>query len=272
MASHDFNPLEACALVSAISVAIQTVELLLLRHIWSDFGVWRWQTLQKEFTEVTAWLRPAIQAIFPYPNFLSLLLVRMAAAAALPILVVAFPQSGWLAADLIFLLISTFAVAVRWRGTFNGGSDYMTIVVLSALSAAALFPANTAVALGAVYYIVFQLLASYFISGAVKLRSAEWRSGDALRAFVASGTYGSFAPLESALGSRPCRLVLAWGTILFECTAPAALLSADSCLVYLLIAVSFHLANVYLLGLNRFFWAWMAAWPALYWCSMYWRS
>jgi hypothetical protein len=272
MAAGIFSPLEACALLSAVPAAIQTAELLQLRRVWSDGGVWSWQTLQTEFDQPGGWLRAVAAAIFPYPNFLALLLVRLAAAAILPILIVVCPSSIWLAADLIILLISAFAVCVRWRGTFNGGSDYMTIVVLSALSAAALFPGSPAVALGAVYYIVFHLLSSYFISGAAKLRSAQWRSGEALQAFVASGTYGPFGPLERALQSRTLRIGLSWAALLFECTAPAALLSPGICLVYLLIAVGFHLANVYLLGLNRFFWAWIAAWPALYWCSVVWRS
>jgi hypothetical protein len=31
------------------------------------------------------------------------------------------------------------------------------------------------------------------------------------------------------------------------------------------LAACFHLANAALLGLNRFLWVWVAAYPALYW-------
>ena len=33
------------------------------------------------------------------------------------------------------------------------------------------------------------------------------------------------------------------------------------------VALGFHLANVYAFGLNRFLFAWLAAYPALYYCS-----
>jgi hypothetical protein len=39
------------------------------------------------------------------------------------------------------------------------------------------------------------------------------------------------------------------------------------CVAIVAVALAFHIANVYVFGLNRFVWAWAATYPALYFCS-----
>jgi len=69
-----------------------------------------------------------------------------------------------------------------------------------------------------------------------------------------------------ALAGRP-RLLLAasWAVMLFELLFPLALLHPAALVAALAGAALFHLANALLFGLNRFFWVWLAAYPALLW-------
>jgi len=56
-----------------------------------------------------------------------------------------------------------------------------------------------------------------------------------------------------------------WAVILFELSFPLALMTQPTLIAALLIAALFHLSNACLLGLNRFFWVWISAYPVLIW-------
>lgn len=159
-------------------------------------------------------------------SFQALLWLRLAASIAL--FFGSPPALVW------FLLLTTVLTAVRFGGTLNGGSDYMTVVALSSL----LVPWGR-------LYLAVQLTLSYFVAGLVKLRQRDWRNGSAL----------------TRLTGLPRQL--AWPVLLWECTFPLAWLSHSLCLAYLAVGLVFHLANSKMLGLNRFFWIWLAAYPSL---------
>lgn len=158
--------------------------------------------------------------------FQALMALRLVASVAL--FFVAPPALVW------FLLFTTVLTSVRFGGTLNGGSDYMTVVALSSLL----------VPWGSVYLAV-QLTLSYFVAGIVKLKQKDWRNGSAL----------------TRLTGLPAQM--AWPVLLWECTFPLAWLNHSLCLAYLMVGLVFHLANAKILGLNRFFWIWLAAYPSL---------
>jgi hypothetical protein len=63
----------------------------------------------------------------------------------------------------------------------------------------------------------------------------------------------------------PARLA-AWAMLGFECGFPLALVDPVLCGALLAAGACFHLANAIAFGLDRFLWAWLAAYPALlYW-------
>ena len=185
----------------AFALTLQSLELLLIfpraRKIWS---------FSKTF-QAMLWLRLA---------------------ASLALFGTASPLLVW------FLLFTTVYTAVRFGGTLNGGSDYMTVVALSSL----LVPWGR-------LYLAVQLTLSYWVAGLVKLKHKDWRNGSAL----------------TRLTGLPGQL--AWPVLLWECTFPLAWLNHGLCLGYLAVGLVFHLANAKILGLNRFFWIWLAAYPSL---------
>ena len=271
MPAIDFNPILWTTLTIAVAAFFQTVELLILRRTFDLNGIWRWNTLRKDFEAASRWIKAGLDLIFSYYYFLFLLFVRLLAAIFLAVFAIFFPQQlpGMMCVPVLILLISTIAISIRWRGTFNGGSDYMTIIILTGLSLVAVFNNSPAAALGCVYYITFHVCRSYFVSGLVKINSKKWRDGTALNSFITAGVYGPADSLSTILNCRPIALVLSWAAIIFEVTFPLALFNPTLCLGYLLFGFCFHLSNVYLLGLNRFLFAWVAAYPAIYWCSVY---
>ena len=173
----------------------------------------------------------------------------------------------------LFSAMALFAMALllllRWRGAFNGGSDFMTLVGLTGLLLAHVLPAFTQPATawhGALWYVTVHSLSSYFVSGWVKWLRPEWRSGRALTVFLDNGVYGPL-PEKSMFRWPRLAMLCSWSFMLWEGLFPLALLDFRLALVFCAIAAVFHFLVFWFFGLNRFFWAWLSTFPAILYCA-----
>lgn len=152
----------------------------------------------------------------------------------------------------------------RFGGPYNGGSDKMSLLILWCLTAAHLLPEpiwqQTAFA-----YLGTQVVLSYFISGQVKVMNPAWRSGQALVDVFAFSAYPVSENLRDLAKWPGLLWVMSWAVMVFEVAFPLTLLHPLSLKIGLVLGAGFHLANAMLFGLNRFFWIWLAAYPALLW-------
>ena len=233
----------------SVSTLIQSLEFLKIRASWSNFGIWNKSILTNEIS---------VPAIWDEKFFTQLLYARIIAAVFL------IAEPGPLA--MAVLLFSSIFINLRWRGTFNGGSDMMTVVVGSGLTWYwFFFTSNPGIATWGLYYIAAQSVISYFVAGLIKIKTSEWRSGAALSAFLNSSIY------ENKQGGILSRIIehpkivfaLTWATLAFECLFPLALFNQQAAWILVVIAATFHFANIFIFGLNRFFWAWSATWPCI---------
>jgi hypothetical protein len=170
-------------------------------------------------------------------------------------------KSVWMETGLIFIAL---LLIKRFQGPYNGGSDTMTLLVLLCLWLSHLAPDKKwqEIALG---YLAIQSMLSYFQAGWVKLINPQWRSGLALQQVFAVTAY----PVSESVrlfANKPMLMVcMSWAVIIFEILFPLAIFSVYALYIFLFIVASFHLANAFLFGLNRFFWIWPATYPALIW-------
>jgi len=182
-------------------------------------------------------------------------------------LVILGAVSPWPAVDLVGLLgLAGLSLLIlqRFQGPYNGGSDRMGLLALWCLTLSRLAP-TPALAELAFGYLGLQLMLSYFISGWVKVVNPDWRSGRALADVFRFSAYPVSEDLRR-LADRPrLLLVMSWAVMLFELAFPLTLLARETLLAGLVIAGTFHLANACLFGLNRFFWTWLAVYPAILW-------
>ncbi|MEO0828975.1 MAG: HTTM domain-containing protein [Pseudomonadota bacterium] len=153
---------------------------------------------------------------------------------------------------------------LRFQGPYNGGSDKMAILILTCLGLAHGL-AGSRWAEMALAYLAVQLVLSYAVSGWVKLTSADWQRGQALRDVFGHSAY----PVSDGMrgwARHPRKLwVASWGVIAFETAFPLAFLHPVALCFALTIAALFHGANAVLFGLNRFLWTWLAAFPSVVW-------
>lgn len=251
--------LRLTAMITGAAFSLQTLELLSIRDSAKDTGIWSWPSVRKDFEYLPAPALSALDTCLSYPGFVVLLVLRLC-------------FSIWIAISihpvaLLGAFLTTLLIAVRWRGSFNGGSDFMNLIVLSALCIAAFFRSNASVAIACLWYIAVQTCTSYFIAGIIKLKKKNWRSGKALSGFLSTTVY-SPDPMSSAIAGNPLVCALfSWAVMIFECAFPLALLSPSLCSIAISLALLFHLGNFYFFGLNRFVLSWAAAYPALLFCS-----
>ncbi|MFK5915092.1 MAG: HTTM domain-containing protein [Woeseiaceae bacterium] len=170
-------------------------------------------------------------------------------------------QPLWVSSALLVIGLISLR---RFYGPYNGGADKMSLLILSCLVLAHL--ANTPFWKEMAFsYLALQLVLSYFISGWVKIRNPEWRSGQALIDVFQFSAY-PVSEEHRKWAARPQVLfIMSWAVMIFELLFPFALITSTSLILALVIAACFHLANAFLFGLNRFFWIWITAYPSILW-------
>ena len=231
------------------AVLLQSLEMMRLQNAWGARGIWQWNSMRSEFKVFGEKALPLLDRIYSPRGFGFLLVIQ----AICTLVMIADPQK-W---QCGIAALATLLISIRWRGVFNGGSDAMTLSLLIGLAVLPVY--------GALLFCTFQVTFSYVVAGWVKLKEKSWRDGTALQHFLQSQRY-SIPSWVSEMSRKPLFCMLAsWGVILFELGSPLALFSSQWILPFLLIGGLFHLANYYVFGLNRFFWIWVAGYPALYW-------
>jgi hypothetical protein len=122
-------------------------------------------------------------------------------------------------------------------------------------------------AVGAVslLFIAAQSALSYFTSGAAKLISPIWMSGNALVRIMATTAFGSELGVRLASINPGLTRVLCRATVIAEVLFPFLVFGPRWMLIAFFVwGFSFHLANAVFMGLNTFLWAYISTYPALY--------
>jgi hypothetical protein len=241
------------------SLVVQTLEYLRVQSL-DHIAVW--PILQQEIPPRPAWIKRLLDRLFQPKPYTALLWVRLALAMALM-----FGHMGLSSAVLLFLI--ALLLLLRWRGAFNGGSDFMTLVAITGLLLAYTVGALTDSTLGwraGFWYISLQTITSYFVSGWVKLFRPEWRSGRAMTLFLDTGIYGPL-PAQSLFRHPIVARACSWSFTLWEGCFPLALLDVRLACLFCAVAALFHFLVFLFFGLNRFFWAWIATFPAVVYCA-----
>lgn len=249
----------AFELLLGFSLALQCIEYL---RIPALDRVNDWAILRKEIPERPRGVRALLDVLLTPRSYRTLIVLRLALAIGL--------MSGGLGlSGAVLLFVIALVLLLRWRGAFNGGSDFMTLVGLTGLLMAHAVGAFKGMDVGwraGLWYVTLQSLTSYFMSGWVKLLHPSWRSGRALPQFLDTGIYGPLAP-DSAYRKPWLARGISWTFTVWEGLFPLALLDVRLAALFCAVASVFHFLVFRHFGLNRFFWAWMTTYPAILWCA-----
>jgi hypothetical protein len=250
--------LTATRLLLAAWCVMSTLEWIRNFDIFRGDGLLSWRVLS---------LRPGLlfrderaKAVFWDSAVPVILGLRLAAALGLT----AASQATALAVLLLVVVLTGWYLGKRtWLG--EDGADQMgQIVAIGALlMALGAGSGRLAVSFAGVLLIAGQLTISYFFAGFEKLRSPEWRGGQAIVGVMGTHSYGHAYGARLASGSARLSLVFCWSLFLLEAAFPLILLSPHPLfMAALTVYFLFHLGTAYFMGLNTFLWAFAATYPA----------
>ena len=113
-------------LLCACSLLLQTLEYWRIADSTDPSGVWSWPVQRADIPDSAVWIKRFLDFAFLPTRYRAMLVVRGVAALCLAL---------WGAQLGLMLLLfgCQLLLLVRWRGAFNGGSDFMTLVALTGL-------------------------------------------------------------------------------------------------------------------------------------------
>lgn len=231
---------------------------------WRDGGALGWDLHQLRRSRVLSRLGMAR----PFAALLSVVFssvgmtVLAASVLAVSIALMFNPSHAQAIGLLSYFWISVLLLALRSQ---SDGADKIALVVAAGLALQALggWSGNSRLELAGVLWVGGQLTIAYFASGVSKLRLAPWRNGQALKGALSSYMWGN--RFSATLVGRPRRtLIMAWTIMLVEAIFPLALVAPLPWLCGALgMFFAFHLGIAWVMGLNTYPWAFLAAYPSV---------
>lgn len=243
----------------SIGAIIDAAEILFTQQEYAADGVYSWQLMRTNNRWSTVGFPArALDQLFSRAGFATLMTLQIALAAC----VLAGWATPFLGIAVLTLFLLRASINVRHQYGLDG-ADQMNVIVWGTLVlwfAAPLPWAREA----ALWFIAFQSALSYLTAGVAKAVSRIWRSGEAIRGIVNTESYGSRYAVE-ALDRWPfLRKAVCWGTILFECGFPLALVSPRLAVAFFVMGAAFHVGIAAIMGLNNFVWPFLATYPAVF--------
>jgi hypothetical protein len=229
-------------------------------HLWISFRrsfrkIWSFENIGPDLRRGLPLPDRVIQTIFSVSSFRVIAILQI----ILAIFAIVDPQSWF----FVGLAVTHLFMCIRFRGTFNGGSDMMVFVVLTGVLIGLLGKSEFTQKLGLIY-ICIHALYSYFKAGLAKIRHRDWRNGSAISAFLGRSLFSDIRRLSAWLQPRrTLSLIFCWLVLAFELGSAILIFAPRLAFVYFLAAMAFHLAIYASFGLNRFFLIWLSAWPAI---------
>jgi hypothetical protein len=240
----------------AFAMTLQAAEIFLLTRQEEFRAIWSWTNLEPDLSRGLPLPPHILSAVFSNLGLAVIAVVQLLASAA----AFYFPSPYLFA----LLALTHLLICIRFRGSFNGGSDMMTFVVLTGVLIALIGGEEKFIKWG-LLYVTIHVLYAYFKAGLAKIQQPEWRLGLVIPAFLEKSLYPEIRDFGRLLRGRPSlALVMSWGVMGFELSAIALPFVPEDVAVYFAVAVSFHFLNYLAFGLNRFFWIWLCAWPAVF--------
>jgi hypothetical protein len=253
-----FEAFHLFARLVSFAVLLQSIEYILMKRSLIQNGIWNWEEIKTDYDYFPTPIKTLLNFLNQEKHFHELITLRIFLAGMCTL----YPFWSLPYAVLFFV---TFVINMRFRGSFNGGSDYLTLISLLCLFIGSLHPILMK---GALYYIALQVISSYFLAGLFKIKLSKWRNGNALKGFLFSPSYRAPQWALRIMQNPKNVMMGSWAVLLFECTFPVMLLNPTMTKLYLVLGMTFHFVNFLVFGLNRFLWIWVASYPALYYLAM----
>lgn len=263
--------LHATQVLTAVAIGISTLEFIWIRHEFQVGGVFSEQAaLSRRAFASRRRLRPprrpmeafVWRGFFKYQGFLSLLVARFCCSLVLVVGVGRIPSL----VALGFIAATHFIIAQR---TIYGldGSDQMSWLSCMALFVGCVQPDSTPVGVAVAGFIAAQAVLAYLTAGVAKAFGGPWKTGTAVPLILSSEAWGTPRLGRLLMEHATLGKAATWLTMGWELLFPLALLHPGFAMFFLATGTVFHILNASLMGLNVFFWSFLATYPCVLYAS-----
>jgi hypothetical protein len=245
---------------------IRNVEYLFLYRQFEKDGMLGWPVFCLKNTRSIKFADKYLGSLFNYKTTISLFIITLV---FYLFILLGIGKSFFLFFLIVILL---FNMLFSYRNSIGReGADYIHNILCFSLLIVFLFKNQKLIEEYSLIFIAVQALFSYWASGMFKLISPAWRNGIAIYTIFNLKTWGN-RRLSIMVERNNYWLgkIFSWLVILLLVLTPfSTLLSPAYCMCFLAGCAIFHLANAFIMGLNKFFWAFIATYPAIiYLCTI----
>lgn len=249
-----YNLVIYSSLLTAINSLIGSIELYSVKNIFLDQGIYRLENLKNDLEKYPKIVSTFILLLNQESLFNVFLVLKILLSLSL-----LFLHSPIILALLILL---NLILTLRFKGAYNGGSDYMTMLTMLALLVSLIDLQNHRLSF-LFMYLGVQVILSYFLAGFVKIKDNDWRTGSAIKNIVNGPNYHPPIMIKYIFNIPYTSFLACWLIIGFELLFPLIIFIPQHLTIVICGLVTFHFLNFIIFGLNRFFFAWLASYPAL---------
>lgn len=251
--------------LSAIGVVLTSLEMLTRPKAFSDTSLMSWPVSQLYRVGTTRGKLPLILKSFvSYPAINRVIVLRLLAALFLLV-----NRRGKTARTAATAAVATSCVLLSVRSPYGlDGADQMTAITFMTVLIARLRPGSVLVQKVCLWFLALQSGLSYITAGVAKVFGSMWYDGTAMTGIMGTNQYGhqtvgKFLQKHPKLTKWSGRAVTFWESIF-----PVVLfIPRPFSDIFVWSGACFHLGIALAMGLNDFFWAFVATYPAVLFCS-----
>ncbi len=258
---------KTCMFLANIALIIITLNWLLSTHFYRNEGVLGWNLIGQYHRFKSIDLLDIIASfLFSEPILSITLYLRFLSLFLLLLLPYDYELNFWIIGFVFYSL-----VVMNYRNVAYGidGADKLLTIIFGAFFILYLQPFYLNIQYACLWFISGNVMFAYFISAYHKVKNKEnW--------YIQNGSLHLFNHpfwvdvkfLTIRTKHQKLFFLLDKTVLIWQLTFLIALLiGGHFLLLYLAIGVGFHLFNAFFLGLNKFLFVWLSAYPAIIFCS-----
>ncbi|HEY9000080.1 MAG TPA: hypothetical protein VIM89_01915 [Mucilaginibacter sp.] len=246
-----------------IYILIDSFEKISIYKEYLTGGLFSWSLLRKNsfFTSRSESFRNFIDVIFPARPWFFLIALRIVCCLSLLVLPTASPL---LVCSYAVLFIIGSLMNLRNLAYGAESENRFSLIIIGALLLRSLVPTDM-VTLAALWFIALQTCLSYLTAGISKLMNVNWRNGNGFKRIATSYEYTSIKKVNIFFEEhKTLTRSINWLIIVFECAFPVVLFAGRGVLwCFVIGGIILHVTIAIGLRLGKFFWIWVATYPAL---------
>lgn len=251
--------------LTALGAAVSSLEYLASMRNFDRGQLLDWQTARTRYRWMSGKPGKVLDVLFDKRGMQTIFTLRVIAAGAL---MAPGTSRGVRTSAATFLAATNFAVAAR-SPYGSDGSETILNISLSSIALSRMLGDDPRAREACLWFIALQSSFSYGIAGAAKAISPVWRDGTAIRDIFRTRIFGQKHVFAFVKDKPHLARALGIVTIVGETAFPLVVVAPPKMAKAILaVGGSFHIGNAFVMGLNRFVWAFLGTYPAVEYCRL----